>query len=196
VVAVEADLTVRVSGAMATIDPERPLTVNVAVPGPAVLLAVSFNVLLLVAGFGVNDAEMPDGRSETDKFTLPLNPNCGITMMVEFRVVPGLRLISLGASEIPKFGALIVSVIGIDALRLPEVPIIVTVAVPGVALPLVVNVTIVELVAGLGVKVAVTPEGRFAVEKFTFPLNPYWPDMEIVDVTELLSLTIKLLGLA
>ena len=111
-------------------------------------------------------------------------------------MAPGLRLIALGASEIPKFGALIVSVIGIVALRLPEVPIIVTVAVPGAALPLVVKVIVLVLVAGLGVKAAVTPEGRFAVEKFTFPVNPYWPDMEIADVTELLTLAVRLLGLA
>lgn len=83
-VVVEADLMVRLSGAVATIDPEMPLTVSVVVPGLAVLLAVSLSVLLLVAGFGVNVAEMPDGRSDTDKFTLLLNPYCGITMMVEF----------------------------------------------------------------------------------------------------------------
>jgi hypothetical protein len=44
------------------------------VPMVAVPLAVSVNVLAVLAGFGVNDAVTPLGKPEADKLTLPLNP--------------------------------------------------------------------------------------------------------------------------
>jgi hypothetical protein len=72
---VEVVLTVNASGAVATSDPETPLIDSIAVPAVAVLLAASVNVLLLVAGFGENDAVTPAGRPVTEKLTLPLNPN-------------------------------------------------------------------------------------------------------------------------
>lgn len=72
---VEVVLTVSASGAVATSDPETPLINRLAVPGLAALLAVSVNVLLLVAGLGENDAVTPVGRDGMEKLTLPLNPN-------------------------------------------------------------------------------------------------------------------------
>lgn len=71
-----------------------------------------------------------------------------------------------------KFGVLIVNAIVVLAVMLPEVPVIVIVAVPGVALLLAVRVRVLLLVAGFGENDAVTPLGRFKADKFTFPLNP------------------------
>jgi hypothetical protein len=81
-------------------------------------------------------------------------------------------VISLGASRIVKLGVLIVKPIVALAVMLPEVPFIVIVAVPGVALVLAIRVKVLLLVAGFGENDAVTPLGRFEAERLTFPLNP------------------------
>jgi len=79
-------------------------------------------------------------------------------------------------------------------VSVPEVPVIVTVAVPVVAVLLAVNVTTLVDVVGLVPKLAVTPLGRPEADKLTLPVNP--PDG--VSVTVLLPLvpcfTVKLEG--
>ena len=57
--------------------PEVPVMVSVLVPTAAELLAVRVSVLALVAGFGENAAVTPEGRPETERLTLPLNPYSG-----------------------------------------------------------------------------------------------------------------------
>jgi hypothetical protein len=54
----------------------------------------------------------------------------------------------------------------------PEVPVMVTVEVPAVAVALAVNVTTLEAVVGLGANVAVTPLGRADAASVTLPVNP------------------------
>ena len=56
--------------------------VTVDVPVVAVLLTVSVKALVAVAGFGLNVAVTPLGSPVADKFTLPVNPFCGATVMV------------------------------------------------------------------------------------------------------------------
>jgi hypothetical protein len=51
------------------------------VPVFAVPLAVSVNVLVLVAGFGLNDAVTPLGRPDADKLTLPPKPFSGVSVI-------------------------------------------------------------------------------------------------------------------
>jgi hypothetical protein len=70
--------------------------VTVAVPVVAVLLAVSVSVLVVVAGFELNDAITPLGRPEADKLTLPLNPFCGVTAIVLVPLAPCTTLTLLG----------------------------------------------------------------------------------------------------
>jgi len=63
----------------------------VEVPGAAVLLAVNVSVLglVLVAGFGLNDAVTPAGRpDDAARVTFPVNPFVGVTVMVLFPLVP------------------------------------------------------------------------------------------------------------
>ena len=62
--------------------PDEPVTVTVAIPVVAALLAVSINVLVFVVLVGLNDAVTPLGKPEADKLTLPLKPFCGVTVMV------------------------------------------------------------------------------------------------------------------
>ena len=59
-------------------------------------------------------------------------------------------------------------------LRLPEVPVIVTVDVPVTAVALAVSVRELVVVAEAGLKDAVTPLGKPDADKLTLPLKPFW----------------------
>ena len=73
-------------------------------------------------------------------------------------------------------GTLTLSAIVVDADRLPEVPVIVTVAGPVAAVLLAVNVSRLLPAAGFGLNKAVTPLGRLDALRATLPVNPYWAD--------------------
>jgi hypothetical protein len=62
--------------------------VTVEVPVAAVLLAVNVSVLVLVAGFGLNDAVTPVGRPDAARVTAPVYPLIGVTVMVLFPLPP------------------------------------------------------------------------------------------------------------
>ena len=57
--------------------------------------------------------------------------------------------------------------------KLPEVPVIVTVAIPGAAESVTESVNVLPLVDGFGENVAVTPVGKPVTVKVTLPANPY-----------------------
>jgi hypothetical protein len=59
------------------------------------------------------------------------------------------------------------------AVRLPEVPLMVTVAVPTVAVLLAVNVSTLVEVVGLVPYATVTPLGRPVAARVTLPVNPF-----------------------
>lgn len=61
-------------------------------------------------------------------------------------------------------------------------PVTVTIAVPVAAVALAVRVTTLEEVAGVGLKLAVTPVGRPDADRVTFPVKPLMG--EIVTVLE------------
>jgi hypothetical protein len=79
--------------------PDVPVTVTVAVPIAAVLLAVSVNVLALAELVGLNDAVTPLGRPDAEKLTLPLKPLCGLTLMVLAPLVPWVIVKLFGDAE-------------------------------------------------------------------------------------------------
>jgi len=54
----------------------------------------------------------------------------------------------------------------------PDVPVIVTVAVPVVAVPLAVSVSVLVPVVLVGLKDAVTPAGNPDADKLTLPVKP------------------------
>ncbi len=80
--------------------------------------------------------------------------------------------------------------------KLPDVPVIVTVAVPVAAVTLAVRVSVLLLVAGSGLNAAVTPLGKPDVERVTLPLKPFDGVMLIVLVPWLPCTMLTLLGLA
>lgn len=61
----------------------------------------------------------------------------------------------------------------VELVRLPEVPVIVTVTVPVVAVPLAVNVNVLDVLALAGLKEAVTPDGKPEADKLTTLLKPF-----------------------
>ena len=75
--------------------------------------------------------------------------------------------------EIVNVGAKTPSVIEVEAVRLPEVPVIVTVLVPMLAELAAVSVSVELPVAGFGENEAVTPVGKPVTDRLTFPVKPY-----------------------
>jgi hypothetical protein len=82
------------------------------------------------------------------------------------------------------------------SVKLPDVPVIVTAAVPVVAVALVVRVSVEVLVAGFALNAAVTPLGRPEAERVTLPLNPFAGMIVIVHVLLPDCVTLTVLGLA
>jgi hypothetical protein len=62
--------------------PDTPVTVTVASPVVAELLAVSVKMLVVVSGFALNDAVTPAGKPVAVKLTLPVNPFVGFSVIV------------------------------------------------------------------------------------------------------------------
>jgi len=85
--------------------PETPVTVTVAVPVVAVLLAVKVRTLVEVAGLVPKAAVTPEGRPEADRVTLPVNPPEGVTVIVLVPVPPCVTETLAGDAESEKFGA-------------------------------------------------------------------------------------------
>ena len=78
----------------------------------------------------------------------------------------------MGASV--KLGAAVtVSETVVEAVNVPEVPLILTVVVPVAAALLAVNVSTLEPVAGLVPKLAVTPLGKPVAVSVTLPVKPF-----------------------
>jgi hypothetical protein len=71
----------------------------------------------------------------------------------------------------------------VDAVRVPDVPVMVTVAGPVVAVALAANVTTLVPVAGFVPKDAVTPVGRPDAERVTLPATGLTSVTVIVSVT-------------
>jgi hypothetical protein len=161
--------------------PDVPVIVTVAAPVAALLLAVSVNVLLLVAEAGLNDAVTPLGRPEVARAALPVKPFNAATDTMLVPLFPCVIIKLPGDVDREKFGAAFtVSAKVVVWLRLPDVPVIVTVAVPVAALPLAVSVNVLLLVVEPGVNDAVTPLGKPEAAMLTLPVKPFNAATEIV----------------
>ena len=84
-----------------------------------------------------------------------------------------VRLFGVAAAKAKFPRGLTVRVIVVVAVKLPEVPVMVTAAVPVLAVLLAVKVTMLDEVAGLTLKVAVTPLGSPVEVNGTLPDNPF-----------------------
>lgn len=92
-------------------------------------------------------------------------------------MLPWATVTEVGDAEMVKLAcaaADTVSEMVVDALSEPDVPLMVTVEVPVVAVLLAVNETTLVEVVGFVLKFAVTPLGRPEAESVTLPENPPW----------------------
>ena len=149
--------------------------VTVRAPVAAVLLADNVNVLVVAVLEGLKLAVTPLASPEADKLTLPVKPFAGVTVIVVMTLFP--RPIAKLAGEADRLksgttGALTVRVRVVVRVRVPEVPVTVSVTVPVAAALPAVSVSVLAEVALVGLKFAVTPEGRPEIDRFTVPLKP------------------------
>jgi hypothetical protein len=162
-------------------EPEVPVTVIVVVPVAAVAEAVSVRVEFTlpfaggVTGLGENPAVTPLGKPEALSVVAELKLFWLVMVIVLVPLLPWVMVTEAGEALMVKFAvplAFTVRVSVVDACRLPEVPVIVTVEVPVVAVPLAVRVNVLVEVVGFGLNCAVTPLGRPDAASVTLPLNP------------------------
>jgi len=156
--------------------------VTVAVPTVAVEEAVSVRVEVAlplaggVTGFVENAAVTPLGKPDAARVVAELNPPVLVMVIVLVPLVPCVTVTEVGDAAMVKFGVAVeftVSARVVDAVKLPEVPVMVTVADPVVAVLLAVSVSTLVPVVGFVPNVAVTPLGRPDAANVTLPLNPF-----------------------
>jgi len=68
--------------------PDVPVIVRLLVPPGAELLAVNVSTLVPDVGLVPHVAVTPLGRPDTERFTFPLNPYCGVTVIVDAPELP------------------------------------------------------------------------------------------------------------
>jgi len=164
--------TVVVSGARL---PDVPVIVTVAVPVVAELLAVSVSTLVEVAGFVPNAAVTPLGRPDAASITLPVKPFVGTTVIVLVPLAPCAMLKLVGLAESVKFGGGVTVrlIVVVSGVKLPDVPVTVTVDIPAEAEPLAVSVKMLVPVVGFVPNAAVTPLGSPEAASVTLPVKPF-----------------------
>lgn len=96
--------TVRLMLVVCVKRPDVPVTVIVAVPEAAVLLAIKVSVLLPVAGLGLKEAVTPLGKPDADILTLLLKPFAGVIVMVLLPLAPCATVKLLGEADKEKSG--------------------------------------------------------------------------------------------
>lgn len=190
-------------------EPEVPINSIVVVPvgalREALHLIVTFTLPFAGGVTGLADAvaETPLGNSFTLNVTEELNPFTLVMVRVVDVLPPSSTVKELGDNDMVKFfvpDEFTVSEIVVLLVVEPEVPVMVTVAVPRVALEEAVSVRVeVRLpfaggVTGLVENVAVTPLGRPLALNVVAELNPFWLVMVIVLVPLLPCVTVTEVG--
>ena len=165
--------TVRVMVVVWVRVPEPPWIVMVSVPIDALLVADKVSVLVAVVLLGLKEAVTPRGKPVADRVTLPAKPFCEATVMVDVTFAPRARPNEFGEAERAKFGrGVTVSESVVVCDNAPDLPVMVMVTVPRVALLLAVRVSVLVFVVLVGLNAAVTPAGRPEAERLTLPVNP------------------------
>jgi hypothetical protein len=177
--------------------------VTVAVPTVALAEAVSVRTEVAlpfaggVTGLVENVAVTPEGRPDALSVVAESKPPVLATVIVLVPLAPCVTVTDVGEALTLKAGVVVeltVSAILVVAVRLPEVPVMVTVAEPVVAEELAVRVSTLLPVVGLVPKDAVTPLGKPDAARVTLPENPSTSVTEIVLVPLLPWVMERLLG--
>ena len=161
-----AAVTVRLTVVVWLKLPDVPvIVIVVGLPVVAVLLAARVKV------FPLKDAVTPLGAPDAEKLTVPLKPPEGVTVIVLVPLAPCATETLLGEADRLKLGAgaaaVTVTPTVVVWLKLPDVPVMVTVVGPPV-----VAVLLAVSVRVLPVKDAVTPLGKPDAEYETVPAKP------------------------
>lgn len=106
--------------------PDTPVTVTVCVPEATVLPAVKLTLLVVLVLKGLKLAVTPAGNPEADRLTLPLNPLVPVTLIISAALEPAVT-VSGPVEERLKSGVSTVTAMFVEATRLPDVPVMVTV---------------------------------------------------------------------
>ena len=163
-------------------EPEVPVIVTVAAPTVAVAEAVSVSVEVTlpfaagVTGLVENVAVTPVGRPVALSVVAEANPPVLVMVIVLVPLLPWVTVKDAGEAPMVKFGVaveLTVRASVVFAVRLPDVPVMVTVDVPVVAVLLAVSVSTLVPVVGFVPNAAVTPLGRPDAASVTLPANPF-----------------------
>jgi len=181
-----AAVTVSEMVVVAVTEPEVPVIVIVEVPAAAVLAAVSVRVLPEVDGFEDQAAVTPVGSPEAARVTEPLNGLTSVILIVATLLEPAAidNVAADGVStKLPAAEpAVTVSAMVVDAVSVPEVPLIVIVLVVAAAVLDTANMSPLVPVVGLASSVAVTPVGRPETARVTAPVNPFAPSTLMVSL--------------
>jgi hypothetical protein len=165
--------------------PEVPVIVTVELPAVAELLAVRVNTLLPVVGLVPNAAVTPLGNPDAVSATLPVNPPTPVTVMVSVALLPCERDRVDADDASVKLGGVLATTVratAVVSVMAPEVPVIVTVDVPTVAVLLAASVSTLDPVAGFVPNAAVTPLGNPDAARVTLPENGLMSVTEMVSV--------------
>jgi len=176
--------------------PDVPVMVTTLVPAAAEELAVRVRVLVVVAGFGLNAAVTPAGRFDAVRLTPLLKPFAGVTVITLVPLLPGGTVTLLGEAVIAKSGPTTVRPTVVVCVMLPDLPVMVRVEVPVVAVAPTLMVKVLVVAVDVGLNEAVTPLGMPATVNATLPVNPFRGNTEMVLVPDLLNGIVTLLGLA
>ena len=130
-------------------------------------------VLLVVVVAGLKLAVTPEGKPLALKVTAPANPLIRVTLTVLVPLCPWFTVKAAGLADRPKSGCCATVSVMLEVwLKLPLVPVTVTVIIPRVAVAeaLSVSTLLVPLVVVVtGLKPAVTPVGSPLALKVTAP---------------------------
>jgi hypothetical protein len=138
------------------------------------VLAAKVSKLVFVVVAWLKDAVTPLGGPVAVRATLAAEPFELATSMMLLTVAPPTRRVSaLSEDEILKPGSGMVNAMVVVLTRIPEVPVTVSVQVPGSAIELGVSVNVLLLVVLGELKVAVTPLGTPDTAKLTALLKPF-----------------------
>jgi hypothetical protein len=196
--------TLRVTLAVWVKLPLVPVMVSGYVPSGVVELVVTVSVEVPdpVTVAGEKLAVAPAGSPLALSVTTPLNPFSAPMLVVKVVAFPTTTVCELGVAVRLKFGggwvAATVKLTLAVWVKLPLVPVIVSVDVPSGVVPLVVTVSVElpEPVTVAGEKLAVAPAGNPLALSVTAPLKPSTAPMLVVKVVAFPTTTVCELGVA
>jgi len=140
-----------------------------------VALGFKTRTLVVLVLAALNVAVTPLGTPEAVKLTLLLKPFCPATLIVllTLLVPPTRRVALLIEEERPKLGVGMVNTMGVELVKVPEVPVTVNGYVPETTVLLALNVSELVPLVLMGPTVVVTPLGNPVTPKPTAPAKPF-----------------------